>query len=47
MFIYVKLGIRNIEIIYLFQFGMGVNAMKIVSVIGFTDGNQYLELRPE
>ncbi|KAF8500397.1 hypothetical protein F5888DRAFT_1801920 [Russula emetica] len=42
-----KLGIRNIEVIYLFQFGTGVNALKIVSVTGFTDSNRYMELHPE
>lgn len=45
--VHAKLGIRNIEVIYLFQFGTRVNALKIVSVTGFTDSNRYLELHPE
>jgi hypothetical protein len=41
------LGIRNIEVIYLFQFGTGVNALKVVSITGFPDSKRYLELHPE
>jgi hypothetical protein len=47
MFIQAKLGIRNIEVIYMFQFGTGVNALKISSLTGFTDSDRYLELHPE
>jgi hypothetical protein len=45
-FIQAKLEIRNIEVVYLFQFGTGSNALKIVSITGFTDSERYLELRP-
>lgn len=44
IWVHAKLEANNIEIVYFFQFGTGVDALKIASITGFADSRRYLEL---
>lgn len=44
IWVHAKLEANNIELVYFFQFGTGVNALKIASITGFADSRRYLEL---
>lgn len=45
--VHAKLETLNIEVVYLFKFGTGIDALKVVQVIEFSDSKRYLEVDPQ